>query len=149
MTVVTNLDDAATMLRKRGLEPNGRVQQIFTNLCAKEMDGYTPMRQGILKNTRIIAPDSVTYITPYARNMYYGVVMVDPITGKAGILIMDKTTQEQRWISRKGVRKIPSDREYSYHGAPKRGKLWDVRMWADYKKKIVANVAKAAGGTPN
>jgi hypothetical protein len=140
VTVVSNLDDAAKVLRKRGLEPGGRVQQLFTNEVAKQSDPYVPMQQGILKNTRIIGPDSITYNTPYARNMYYGKVMVDPVTGAAGFLTKDG------WRSRKGVKKIVSDREYNYHGAPMRGKFWDKRMWADKKRVIVNNVAAAAGG---
>lgn len=140
MNVVINIDDAETMLRRRGLEPGGRVQQMFTVTCAKEMDAYVPMQQGVLKNTRVIGPDSVTYNVPYARMMYYGKVMVDPVTGAAGFLTAEG------WRSRKGVRKVPSDREFNYHGAPKRGKLWDKRMWAAKKAKIVNDIANAAGG---
>lgn len=140
MTIVANIDNAATMLKRRGLESNGRIQKMFTVRCAAEMDGYVPMRQGILKNTRIINIDSIIHNAPYARMMYYGKVMVDPITGKAGFLT------PQGWRSRKGVRKIVSDREFNYHGAPKRGKLWDKRMWADKKSKIINDVARAAGG---
>lgn len=155
VTVASNLDDAAKVLRKRGLEPGGRVQRLFTNEVAKHSDPYVPMQQGILKNTRIIGPDSITYNTPYARNMYYGKVMVDPVTKAAGFLTKDG------WRSRKGVKKIVSDREYNYGGNPTgiklfiskllrvatlRGKLWDKRMWADKKRVIVKNVAAAAGG---
>lgn len=140
MNVQVHIDDAGKMLRKRGLEPNGRVQKIFTMECARAMDPYVPFRQGILKNTRIIGIDSVTYNTPYARNMYYGKVMVDPKTGAAGFLTAEG------WRSRSGVRKVVSNREYQYHGAPMRGKLWDKRMWADKKTVIIDNVAKAAGG---
>lgn len=142
VTVAANLDDAGTMLRKRGLEPGGRVQRLFTNEVAKHSDPYVPMQQGILKNTRIIEADSITYNSPYARMMYYGKVMVDPVTKAAGFMT------PQGWRSRKGVKKIISDREFKYHGAPMRGKLWDKRMWADKKRIIVNNVAIAAGGKP-
>lgn len=142
MNVETHIDDAATMLKKRGLEANGRVQRIFTLLCVKEMDAYVPMQQGVLKNTRVIGADSVTYNTPYSRNMYYGKVMVDPVTKAAGFMT------SQGWRSRKGVRKVVSTREYQYHGAPKRGKLWDKRMWAEKKYKVVKDTATAAGGKP-
>lgn len=140
ITVVANLDNAGTMLRRRGLEPDGRIQKMFTIRCAAEMDQYTPMQQGILKNTKVIGTDSVTYNVPYARVMYYGVVMVDPVTGAAGFMTANG------WRSRKGIPKIASNREFKYHGAPKRGKLWDKRMWADKKDKILNDVARAAGG---
>ncbi len=143
VTVVANMTDAGTMLRKRGLEPGGRVQKIFTSECARHMDPYVPMQSGILKNTRDIEDDGITYRGPYARNMYYGKVMVDPVTKAAGFLT------EEGWRSRKGVRKIVSNREYVYHGGggnPARGKLWDVRMWADRGRAILNAIAKAAGG---
>ena len=142
VTVVSNLDDAATMLRKRGLGPGGRVQQEFTRQVYKHCQAYVPYQQVILAHgpANVVAPDHIIYNVPYARNMYYGKVMVDPVTGAAGFLTKDG------WRSRKGVKKIVSDREYNYHGAPMRGKFWDKRMWADKKRVIVNNVAAAAGG---
>lgn len=132
MKVVTNLDDVSTMLKKRGLEPNGRVQKLFTATCAKEMDPYVPMQQGILKNTRIIGTDSVTYNSPYAKFQYYGKVMVGVKSRSA--------------YAKKGERKVVTDKELQYNGAPKRGKLWDKRMWKDKKSKILNDIAKSAGG---
>lgn len=132
MKVVTNLDDVSTMLKKRGLEPNGRVQKLFTATCAKEMDPYVPMQQGILKITRQIGVDRVTYNSPYAKFQYYGKVMIG--------------VKSRRVFADKGERKVVTDRDLKYHGAPKRGKLWDKRMWADKKNKILNDVAKAAGG---
>lgn len=132
MKVVTNLDDVSTMLKKRGLEPNGRVQKLFTTTCAKEMDPYVPMQQGILKITRIIGTDSVTYNSPYAKFQYYGKVMIG--------------VKSRRVFADKGERKVVTGRDLKYHGAPKRGKLWDKRMWADKKNKILNDVAKSAGG---
>ncbi len=122
MTVVTNLDDVGTMLRKRGLELNGRVQKLFTNEVARYADPYVPMQQGILKNTRIIEDDGIIYNQPYARYQYYGKVMV----GRAP--------------------KKLTGRNLTYHGAPKRGAFWDRRMWADKKNVIMDKIAKEAGG---
>lgn len=108
-------------------------QKIFAIECARQMDRYVPMQQGVLKNTAIISPDGteITYQTPYARNMYYGMVMVDPLTKKAGFLTADG------WKSRKGVKKIVSNREYKYGNGKLRGKLWDVRMWSDRGPVII------------
>lgn len=124
MTVMTNLDDAGTMLRKRGLEPNGRVQKLFTNEVARQSDPYVPMQQGILKNTRIIQDDVIIYNGPYARYHYHGKVMV----GRAP--------------------KKLTDRDLKHHGAPKRGPYWDKRMWKDKKAVLVTKIAMEAGGTP-
>lgn len=132
MTVVFNMDGAETMLRKRGLEKDGRIQRMFTVRCAAEMDPYVPMQQGPLKNTRIITPDSVTYNMPYARFQYYGKVMVGEKSRSA--------------YAKLGERKVVIDKDLQHHGAPKRGPFWDKRMWADKKYKIVNDVAVAAGG---
>lgn len=133
LTVVSNLDDALTMMRKRGLEPEGRVQRMFTVRCAAEMDRYIPFQEGALKNTRIIETDSVTYNTPYARYHYFGKLML----AKSGSS-----------FAKKGERKYLTKTDMEYHGAPKRGPFWDKRMWADKRDKIVNDVARAAGGKP-
>lgn len=140
MTVEFNIDDARKMLADIGICPDGKVQKIFTSECVKRMDRYTPFDSGILKNTVEVGKDYAIYRTPYARNMYYGIVMVDPVTKAAGFKTQDG------WKSRKGVKKIPSDREYSYGNGNKRGKLWDRRMWENEKDVITHNVKKAIGG---
>ena len=56
-----------------GLEPNGRVQQFFTNTCYKHMDKYVPMNEGNLRINVDIKSDSITYESPYARYQYYGI----------------------------------------------------------------------------
>lgn len=137
MKVMINLQDAETMLKKRGLEPNGRVQRLFTQSCAREMDPYTPMSAGSgahMKNIKNIQPDAVIYPGPYSRFLYYGKVMIGILTGSA-------------WAKR-GEKKIVTEEDLTYHGAPLRGKKWDARMWKDKKEKIVSEVARAAGGKP-
>lgn len=132
MNVETNLDGLQTMLQRRGLEKGGRVQMLLTQTCAKEMDPYVPFQQGVLKNTRTIGIDRVTYRGPYARFQYYGKVML-------GI------KSHSAW-AKSGERKVVTETDLTYHGAPKRGPFWDKRMWADKKEKIVRVVAAAAGG---
>ncbi len=132
MKVVVNMNSAAEMLRRRGLEPGGRVQKLFTNECARHMDPYVPMQTGILKNTRDIEDDGVTYRGPYAQFQYYGKVMVGVRSRSA-------------W-AKPGERKVVTDKDLTYHGAPMRGPLWDVRMWADRGRAILNAIAKAAGG---
>ncbi len=141
MKIIANID-AAKILKHRGLQPNGPVQQMFTHECAKAMDHYVPMQTGTLKNTRFIGVNYVKYTQPYARYQYHGVLYVDPQTG-LGCFYDHKTGRA--W-SRKGVRKVPSDRDLTYHGAPMRGKQWDIRMWADHKCRLMQMVARACGG---
>lgn len=130
MKVVCNID-AGKILRRRGLQPDGPVQRMFTQECAKAMDRYVPMQSGMLKDTRYIGPNYVKYTQPYAHYQYYGVLYL--------------TRNGSSW-AKKGERKYPSGRELTYHGAPMRGKQWDVRMWADNKRRLTQLVAKACGG---
>jgi hypothetical protein len=134
VSVSVQIDGVDTLLKKRGLEPGGRIQKLFTARCAAEMDPYVPMQQGTLKNIHIIDDDSVTYNTPYARFHYYGKVMVG-ITSRSA-------------YAKAGERKEVTAKDIKHHGAPKRGPFWDRRMWADKKTKIVSDIAKAAGGKP-
>lgn len=130
MKVVCNID-AGKILRRRGLQPGGPVQRWFTTECARLMDSYVPMQSGPLKNAKYIGYDQVEYRTPYAHYQYRGVLMLAP-NGSC-------------W-ARTGERKHDSDRELTYHGAPKRGKEWDKRMWADHGKRLTAQAARMCGG---
>ena len=83
---------------------------------------YCPEDSGELIRSSEIHSDipngKIVWQTPYARNMYYGIVMVDPKTKKACFVLPDGTMR-----SRADVRKIKSEREYRY---TKKGacKLW-------------------------
>ncbi len=125
ITVVSNLDGVDKMLKKRGLEPNGKVQQVLAHEVARNCDPYVPMQEGILKNTRIVENDGVIYQGPYARYQYHGKLMI----GRAPKKLTDK--------------------DLTYHGAPQRGPFWDKRMWKDKGNGIVDRIAKAAGGIPS
>lgn len=130
MRVASNFN-AGEVLRRRGLTPNGRAQVLFTNECARYMDRYVPMQTGMLKNTRFIGPDYIEYSQPYAHYQYRGVLYL--------------AANGSSW-AKLGERKYPSNGELQYQGAPVRGKLWDKRMWADNKNRIMRSVAAVCGG---
>lgn len=56
-----------------GVTPNGIMQWKFANLCAKKMDKYIPKDEGNLRLIKLILPDKIIYLSPYARYQYYGV----------------------------------------------------------------------------
>ncbi len=56
-----------------GIDPNGRVQKYFTNICYKHMDKYVPKDEGNLRTIVDIDNNNITYESPYARYQYYGV----------------------------------------------------------------------------
>lgn len=89
-------------------------------------DPYIPMQSGMLKTSGIlgttIGSGEVIWNAPYARYQYYGKVMV----GKAPKSITDKNL--------------------TYHGAPKRGAFWFERMKKDKGQQILDKAALIAGG---
>lgn len=124
MKVVYELDSTEEMLKKRGLEPGGRVQKMLTMEVYRESEPYVPFQQGILAHgpANAVEDDHIIYNTPYAHYQWKGEVMA----GRAP--------------------KHYTGRPIKHHGAPKRGKEWTRRMWADKKSVILDKIAKEAGG---
>lgn len=132
ITIVSNIN-AKSLIKGAGIAPGGPLQRLLVSECARHMDEYTPMRSGVLKNTRFIQEDGVLYDQPYAKHQYFGQLMLSP-SGSS-------------W-AKKGERKHLAGKGLDYHGAPMRGSHWDVRMWADKRKVILAKIAQRFGGKP-
>lgn len=131
MKIRIDLDRAQEIVRRHGLDEHGRVQRLLTSEVARHSDAYVPMQDGVLKNSAAAGDAEITYTTPYARYQYYGELMLAP-NGSA-------------W-AKTGERKHRAGRSLSYHGGPRRGKLWERRMWRDKRRTILNTVARAAGG---
>lgn len=86
------------------------------------LDRFTPQRSGHLINTVWIEPWQIYYGVPYAAYMYYGEVYVDPVTGASGFLT------DEGWKSRKGVKKVPSGRTFTYNKSMSKNATdhWDI-----------------------
>lgn len=56
---------------KLGIQANGPIQKYFTNTCARHMDKYVPMDEGVLRQYKIV-DTYIIYETPYAKYQYYG-----------------------------------------------------------------------------
>lgn len=108
----------AKILKKRGLGSDNKARLFLASEVARLSDPYVPMREGILKNTRIIASDgrNIKYPPCYAKKQYEGV-------SKSG-------------------------RPFRYNGAPMRGREWDKRMMADRGQDVVRGLAMFVGGKP-
>lgn len=119
------MNDIKEILSARGLGDNRGVQQYIDSEVLRLSDPYVPMQQGNLKRSGTLGTKlgsgEVVYNAPYARYQYYGKVMV----GRAP--------------------KRLTDRELTYHGAPKRGKLWFERMKADHRNAILTGARKIGG----
>ena len=130
MKTTVKLEPTRKILRNLGLDQRGAVQKFWTATVLRRIQKYMPYRTGetiklTVAQTDINKPEIVTD-TPYARMLYYGKVMVDPKTGKAGFLT------ENGWMSRKGVKKVPSGRniEYTKTKNQQAGPYWDRRLKA-------------------
>lgn len=125
------------MMKDRGLLPMGNVQKFIDQEAIRQMAPYTPYRQGILEKSATlgtkIGSGEINQISPGARMLYYGKLMVSAITGSA-------------WASM-GERKILTDKDLQYDTTrhPLAGKMWFERMKADKKDEILEGARKVAG----
>lgn len=124
------------ILKRHGLEPGGLVQRYIDSEVLRLCEPYVPMQSGSLIRSGLtgtrLGSGEVEYKSPYARYLYYGKLMVGRQTRRA-------------W-AKKNETKVVTDKELTYHGAPKRGKLWFERMKADHKKEILHGAAKISRG---
>ena len=113
-----------------GVTARGDVQKFHTANVRRRIQKYMPYRSGATIKLMIIqSPADEPFIhvdAPHARMLYYGKVMVDPKTHAAGFLT------KNGWRSRKGVKKVVSDRDIEYDTAknPQAGPNWDRRLIA-------------------
>lgn len=103
----------------------------------KDSNDRAPMDSGLLIASSVIHSElgkaKLAWNSPQARYLYHGVVMVDPKTGKAAFPIKDNLSGGTRLVSRKGIKKVLSDRAivYSQSKNTKAGKLWAHRARAE------------------
>jgi len=122
-TITINMDNTQRILARRGLESGGKCQKWMTHEIRRLSDPYVPFQTNILKNDTVEeGEDYILYNTPYARYQWGGLVMVG------------------------APPKQVTDKPLTYNGAPKRGKKWVLRAWADNGNDIVRGVARMAGG---
>lgn len=137
------MDPVQQIIKSKGLSKDGDVQLFTTNTINRRMTRYMPYRTGVLstKNKRIKSNTEIEILGPYARVMYYGKVMVDPITGAAGF--QDQDGQWKSWTKAPHVPKVVSDRTFNYTKThPLAGPFWDQRMMSAEKKAIVAEIQR-------
>lgn len=131
------LDIKATdlMLKERGLQEGGPVQQTIDTEVMRYMSPYMPRRQaGELEHLMVLATvigsGQIDIPGPYAHYLHEGILYVSPSTGSA-------------WAKRNEI-KIPTNKELTYAGAPMRGKKFFDRMKADHKDDILEAAQKVA-----
>lgn len=131
------LDIKATdlMLKERGLQKGGPVQQTIDAEVMRYMSPYMPRRQaGELEHMMVMATvvgsGQIDIPGPYAHYLHEGILYVSPTTGRA-------------WAKRNEI-KVPTNKELTYAGAPMRGKKFFDRMKADHKDDILRSAQAIA-----
>lgn len=123
MSVTIKFDAAAAAMKIKGAAEKA-LNTVKPQIVA-DCNEFCPKDAGILRQSAVTNSTvdgdvlNIVYSAPYARMMYYGIIMVDPKTKAAGFLT------ENGWRSRKNIRKVKSDppREFNYN-TPGTGKLW-------------------------
>lgn len=128
MDVKLNMATAEAIMKRRGLQPGGPVQQLVDSECMRYMSAYMPRRQAgelehMMVMATVIGSGQIDTPGPYAHYLHEGILYVSPTTGSA-------------WAKKNEI-KIPTDKELTYAGAPMRGKKWFDRMKADHKEDIL------------
>jgi hypothetical protein len=103
-----------------------RAQMFVDSEVLRLSEPYVPFQSGMLAKSGIlgtlVGSGEVVWNAPHSKYLYYGKVMV----GRAP--------------------KTLTDKDLTYHGAPKRGAFWFERMKKDHGNKILKGAAKLAGG---
>lgn len=138
-----------SIMNRLGVTARGDVQKFHTANVRRRIQRYMPYRSGATIKLMIVqSPADEPFIhvnVPFARMLYYGKVMVDPMTHAAGFLT------ENGWRSRKGVPKVVSDRDIEYDKTknPQAGPFWDRRLvaaeGAQMEAELQAYVDRRAG----
>ena len=131
------------LLLRCGLERGGPVQQVIDDAVIRECAPYVPASpdRTLEFSARIatqIGSGEVIWNMPYARYMYYGVLVTDE--------------RGRTWVGR-GEKKpvVHPDRPLQYDKAqnPLAGAYWFDRMKADRMEAILEEARKAVGGGTN
>ncbi len=114
-------------------------QRFVDSECIRYMKPYTPFQNGVLQKSAtlgtVIGSGEIHQIAPYARYLYYGMLMVSSITGSS--------------YARQGEKKVLTNTPLQYHNKhPQSGKMWFERMKEDKKAVILRGACKLAGGIP-
>ena len=145
MQIVAKLDLKG--LEQFKADKDGAGQMYIDQECIRLLDPYTPnMNGGLIQSLRtnsVIGSGQLNQITPYARYLYYGYLMVDPITGKG--CFRDKNG---RMWSRPNVSKVLTKTPLNFNQSrsPMAGPHWFDRMKKDHLEEIGQGLAKVIGG---
>ena len=147
--IKVDMAPVSTVMNRLGVTARGDVQKFHTANVRRRIQRYMPYRSGATIKLMVVqspADEPFIYVNvPFARMLYYGKVMVDPVTHAAGFLTANG------WRSRKGVPKVVSDRDIEYDTTKneRAGPFWNRRLvaaeGAQMEAELQAYVDRRAG----
>lgn len=136
------MNSVGQILKDKGLNETGDVQQFHTANVLKRIKRYMPFVSGMtykvtVAQTDIKKPEIVTD-TPYAKFLFHGKVMIDPKMGIAGFMT------PEGWRSRKGSVKVRTGRDLQYNRTknPLAGARWDRALSANEGAAMAADLQR-------
>lgn len=73
MKITVKMKPANTIIKRLGLQENGKATKYLRDGVDRLSDPYVPMRSGTLKNTKQYPSNhEIKYVMPYAHYMYMG-----------------------------------------------------------------------------
>lgn len=142
MKIKLQLPTAKQLIKRKGFDSSGHVQQFHTQNVLKRIKRYMPFKTGTtykitVAQTDIRKPEIVTDV-PYGQVLFRGKVMVDPRTGAAGFMT------PEGWRSRKGCKKVATNRNLQYTRTknPLAGPHWDRTLSANEGKAMAADLQR-------
>ena len=143
VAVELSMKELNGLLKDKGLDKAGDVQQFHTQNVLRRIKKYMPFRTGATYKitaiqTDIRKPEIVTDV-PYGKYLFYGRVMVDAKTGKGPVLIPGVGFRH-----RKGAVLKPTDKplDYTKTKNPQAGPFWDRTLSAAEGKAMAADLQR-------
>lgn len=141
--IILKMNPISKILRDKGLDESGDVQRFHTMNVLRRIQKYMPYRSGATIKLMIVQTDvskpEIVLDVPYGKFLYYGMLMVDPVTGAAGF--RDADGQWKSWTKRP---KVKSDRPITYTKTknPLAGPYWDRQLTAAEGKAMQADLQR-------
>lgn len=149
-SIKVNTRPVSEILRRKGLNIGGDVQQFHTANVLRRIVRYMPYRTGAtIKLTQAQSPVSrpeINLFTPYARYLHEGKVMVNAKTGKGPPVIPGVGP---RWP--RGSQLKATDRPLSYTKTknPAAGPYWGRRLVAQEGDAMLQDLKNYVRGRPD
>ena len=132
ITIEKRIMPTSDIIKRLGVDERGKVQRFATEQIRVRMKPYLPWRTGATATdlTYSDSPTSIIVAAPYARYLYHGFKMKDPMGGGPFPLKDSDGTPNGDFRYRKGAHPIPTGEKLSYTHTinPMAGPRWDRTM---------------------